>query len=94
MATAVKNRGDHATKNDNISSDEGFKDLAKPEPSDTVQLSDTAKQLLQLYDEYQELRLERALLEAQVARDTGGGVLLSYRMSCTNILLRNGCRPP
>lgn len=43
-------------------------DLAEKDPNDTLVLSEKERQILQLYDQLQELELERAILEASMTR--------------------------
>ena len=56
--------------------DSSFADLCRHEPGDTVPFYQAEGQILELWDHLQELKLEQALLEAQIALQSGALVTL------------------
>ena len=61
--------------NENSELDAAFADYANHELVDTVSLYEIESQILCLYDQLIELRLERAILDSQIELPSGAGQL-------------------
>lgn len=57
--------------NKTLDDDDGFVELAKQESRDSLSLYDTEGQVLTLYDQLVELKLEKAIFEAQLELSSG-----------------------
>ncbi len=59
--------------------DAGFADLSRHQSGDTLPFYQAEGQILELWDHMQELKLEQALLEAQITSQSGARVMLGYK---------------
>ena len=65
-----------------LAAEDTFAILSDHELGDTLPFYQLEGQVLELWDQLQELKLECALLETQIASNSGGQVILEVQLEC------------